>query len=76
MKRTPLEQLDRRAFLRGMMVTSAGLLVPMPTVILPATRRMVVRTYDPSQVVLMWNGIPLASGFHTSGPIVSARGAP
>lgn len=25
-----LEQLDRRAFLRGMMVTSAGLLVPKP----------------------------------------------
>lgn len=25
-----LEQLDRRAFLRGMMITSAGLLVPKP----------------------------------------------
>lgn len=28
-----LERLDRRAFLRGMMVTSAGLLVPKPATI-------------------------------------------
>lgn len=34
-----LERLDRRAFLRGLMVTSAGLLVARPTIILPAARR-------------------------------------
>lgn len=31
-----LERLDRRAFLRGMMVTSAGLVVPKPaSVVIP-----------------------------------------
>lgn len=33
-----LERLDRRAFLRGMMVTSAGLLVPRATLFLPVER--------------------------------------
>lgn len=31
----PLEKLDRRAFLRGLMVTSAGLLVPRRTIFAP-----------------------------------------
>lgn len=30
-----VEDLDRRAFCRGMMVTSAGLLAPRPTLFLP-----------------------------------------
>lgn len=30
-----IEKLDRRAFLRGMSVTAAGLLVPLPTILLP-----------------------------------------
>ena len=49
---TNLETLDRRAFLRGLMVTSAGLVVPRPTILVPAPLTVaspeeVKRFYEP-----------------------------
>ncbi len=35
-----LARMDRRAFLRGMSVTAAGLVVPLPTVFVPPAPRV------------------------------------